>query len=64
MIYISLNYESFDDRKALICFTNVYGIRGYIDRKICRQFRLLIWTSFIDLFVQPVGGDEMGVSLF
>ena len=26
---------------------------------ICRQFRLLIWTSFIGQFVSLVGGDEV-----
>ena len=28
--------------------------------KICRQFRLLTWTSFIVQFVHPVGGKMIG----
>ena len=38
--------------------------------KVCRQFSLLTWTSFIDQFVHPVGGEALGkrggwgVSLF
>ena len=28
--------------------------------KIYRQLRLLIWNSFISLFVDPVGGDIIG----
>ena len=27
---------------------------------ICRQFRLLIWTSFNGQFVHPVGWEGMG----
>ena len=42
----------------------VYGLTmdlDYLDiftGKICRQYRL--YTLFIDLFVQPVGGEGMG----
>ena len=32
----------------------------YLQEKNCRQFRLLVWTSFIDRFVHPVGGEVMG----
>ena len=45
---------------------NEFRIRGYI------EFSLLIWASFIGLFVHPVGGggrvlgigDGWGISLF
>ena len=26
----------------------------------CRQFKLLIWTSFIGQFIHPVGGEGWG----
>ena len=29
----------------------------YIDKKIFREFSLLIWTLFIDQFVYPLGGE-------
>ena len=41
------------------CCLNGYRICGYNDGKICRQLRLLIWTSFIGQFVHPVGGNGM-----
>ncbi len=31
-----------------------------IQGKICRQFNFIIWTSYIDQFVNPLGGEGMG----
>ena len=40
-------------KKLLLLETNLCYEIGYYDReKICRQFRLLIWTSFIVQFVR------------
>ena len=38
---------------------NGYRIRGYVDRGISRQFRFLIWISYIYQLVHYVGGDCM-----
>ena len=39
------------------------GHRIYMDimtgKQICRQFRLIKWTSFIDKFVHQEGGEGM-----
>ena len=42
-----------------LCYYDGYSIRGYIDSENCRQFRLLIWTSFIGKFIHPVEGKGM-----
>ena len=41
-----------------IKYTWIYG-----QGKFCRQIRLLIWISFIDQFVHPVGGQGIGCNV-